>query len=59
MNKILEGAKEAVKVAKCDHDLVLLPKSDTTVPDRFDKFYCEKCRATMWVPIQPHYHGRS
>jgi len=53
MNKILEGAREAVKVASCNHDLVVLPRQQTTAPPRFDRFECNKCNAVFWVPI-PH-----
>lgn len=56
MNKILEGAKEAVKVAKCDHDLELLPRdSVSSAGALFDRYRCSKCMCVMWVPIKPHY----
>lgn len=49
MNKILEGAKEAVKVAGCDHDLIVQPRltADTTL----ERFHCTKCKATFYEPI--------
>jgi hypothetical protein len=49
MNKILEGAKEAVKVAQCDHDLVVQPR--TTANPVLERFYCTKCKATIYEPI--------
>lgn len=49
MNKILEGAKEAVKVAKCDHNLIVQPRlSPNTVLERF---FCTKCKATIYKHI--------
>ncbi|WP_164718650.1 hypothetical protein [Bradyrhizobium sp. LVM 105] len=49
MNKILEGAKEAVKVAECDHDLVVQPR--TTANPVLERFYCTKCKATFYEMI--------
>lgn len=51
MNKILEGAKQALEVAKCDHELVLLKRPVTTVAPTFDRYSCNKCLAILWVPI--------
>lgn len=45
--KLIEAAKEAVEVAKCDHDLQPQPHQGS-----LKKFYCTKCRATIWqTPI--------
>lgn len=52
MNKILEGAKEAVKVAKCDHELI--PQPQTVRKPVLDRFYCPKCGATIHIP-RPSY----
>lgn len=49
MNKILEGAKEAVKVAKCDHDLTVQPR--LTANPTLERFVCTKCYATFYEPI--------
>jgi hypothetical protein len=49
MNKILEGAKDAVRVAKCDHDLVVQPR--LTANPALERFYCTKCQATIYEPI--------
>lgn len=51
MNKIIEGAKEALKVAKCDHELVLLKRPGTAILPEFDRYSCNKCLAVLWVPI--------
>lgn len=56
MSKILEGAKEAVKVAQCDHDLQYLSRDSTSSAGAlFDRYRCDKCQCVMWVPIKPHY----
>lgn len=49
--KLIAAAEEAVTVAKCDHDLVLLRRPVTTAPPTFDRFSCQKCAAVIWVPI--------
>jgi RNase P subunit RPR2 len=51
MNKILEGAKEAIKVAKCDHDLIVQPRPVSKSPPTLKRFYCTKCHATFYEPI--------
>jgi hypothetical protein len=48
MNKILEGAKEAVRVAKCDHDLMRVGFS---AKPTLERFICTKCHATFYEPI--------
>lgn len=45
MNKILEGAKEALKVAKCDHDLIQQPE----MTEKLVCYYCTKCQAKFWI----------
>jgi hypothetical protein len=52
MNKIIEGAKQALQSAQCDHELTLLRRPVTTAPPRFDRFSCSKCLAVLWVPIE-------
>lgn len=52
MNKIIDGLKEVLEVAKCDHDLVVQPRL-TTKPV-LERFYCPKCKATIYEPI-PSY----
>jgi hypothetical protein len=49
MNKIVEGAKEALKAAQCDHDLIVQPR--LTANPKFERFACTKCFATLWEPI--------
>ncbi len=49
MSKLIEAAKEAVKVAECDHDLVRQP--DLTRKSTLARFYCRKCNATIYKPI--------
>jgi hypothetical protein len=51
MNKIIEGAKEAVRVAKCDHDLIVQPR--LTANPVLERFFCTKCKATFYKPIPP------
>lgn len=48
MNKIIEGAREAVKVAQCDHDLI--PQPALVAKPVLDRFYCTKCGATIYQP---------
>lgn len=52
MNKIIEGLKEAVEVAKCDHELI--PQPSLVSKSVLDKFYCPKCGATIYNP-RPSY----
>lgn len=47
-NKIIEGAKQALEVAKCDHTLI--PQPPLTINSKLDRFYCPKCRATFHEP---------
>jgi hypothetical protein len=49
MNKIIEGAKDAVKVAKCDHNLIVQPRLE--INPMLERFYCTKCNATIYEPI--------
>lgn len=45
--KLIKAAKQAVEVAKCDHDLKPQPHQGS-----LKKFYCPKCQATIWkTPI--------
>lgn len=47
-NRIIEGAKQAIEVAKCKHELIPQPRR---APDsKLDRFYCPKCGATFWEP---------
>lgn len=48
-DKIIEGAKEAVKVAQCDHD-GMIEQPRLTPNSKMDRFYCPKCGATMYSP---------
>ncbi len=41
--KLLSAAKEAVEVAKCNHDLQPQPHFG-----KLKKFYCPKCGVTIW-----------
>lgn len=45
--KLLNAAKEAIEVAKCDHDLIPQP---TQRDSSLRKFHCKKCGATIWEP---------
>lgn len=48
MNKIIEGMKEAVRVAGCNHTLV---RDGAPICDgRLDRTRCTKCDATFWTP---------
>lgn len=49
MNKILDGAKQAVEVAKCDHDLDLA-SPDVKNPAKLSRLICRKCLAIFYVP---------
>jgi hypothetical protein len=49
MNKIVEGAKEALKVAKCDHELV--QDGDPFLNDTYKRTRCIKCGARFWTPV--------
>lgn len=49
MNKIIEGAKEAIEVAKCGHQEKIL-QPPLTVKSNLDRFYCPKCGATLYEP---------
>lgn len=51
MNKILEGAKQALQAAQCDHELTLLRRPGTTTLPQFDRYSCSKCLAVLYVPI--------
>lgn len=55
-NKIIEGLKEAVEVAKCEHSLVIQPRLQTTAPPKLDRYFCTKCHATVWTPIESWRH---
>lgn len=48
MNKIIEAAKEAVKIAKCDHEMI--PQPRRTRNSKLDRFYCPKCGGTFYQP---------
>ena len=50
MNKIIEGMKQAVEVAKCDHDLIVQPRLSAEAT--LERYYCTKCKATFWEPIR-------
>jgi len=48
MNKIIEGAKEALKVAKCEHALVMTPKQPSD--RRYVRQFCPRCEGTFLTP---------
>ncbi len=48
MNKILEGAKQAIEVAQCDHEMIPQPRLNRSTT--LDRFYCPKCQATFYEP---------
>lgn len=50
MNKIIEGLKEAVQVAKCDHHLVPA-NPDVKDPTKFQKWNCDRCHAIFYLPL--------
>lgn len=47
MNKIIEAAKEAVEVAKCDHKR-MIQQPPLTEKSKMDRFYCPDCGATLY-----------
>lgn len=47
--KLIAAAKEAVNVAKCEHDLIVQPRRERTT--KLERYHCVKCRATIWEPI--------
>jgi hypothetical protein len=53
MNKILEAAYEASRFVHCEHELVMLPRLQTTAAPKFDRVVCTKCETVMWLPIKP------
>lgn len=50
MNKIIEGAKQALKFAKCDHHLVPV-NPDVKDPSKFQRWYCDRCHAIIYTPV--------
>ena len=52
MHKLLKAANEAVEVAKCDHDLVPLPSK--VEPAKFYVYWCSKCEARIYKPVDDH-----
>lgn len=49
-HKLIEAAKGAVLVAKCDHHLVAA-NPDVKDPTKFQKWYCDRCHAIFYLPI--------
>jgi hypothetical protein len=49
--KLIEAAKEAVEVAKCEHSLVAHLWLTDSAP-KLDRYFCTKCSATIWVPVE-------
>jgi hypothetical protein len=49
MNKIVDGLKEAVRVATCDHELVL--DGDPICDGRLNRMRCTKCTGLFWTPV--------
>lgn len=48
MNKIIEGAKQAVEIAQCNHELI--PQPPLVPNSKMDRFFCPKCKATLYSP---------
>jgi RNase P subunit RPR2 len=49
MSKIVEGAKEALEAAQCDH-AEMIPQPPLTLNSKMDRFYCPKCKAHLYSP---------
>jgi hypothetical protein len=49
MNKIINGLKEAVRVATCDHELVL--DGPPICNGRLTRTRCTKCTGLFWTPV--------
>jgi len=49
MNKIIEAARQAVEVAKCDHKH-MISQPPLTEKSKMDRFYCPDCKATLYSP---------
>jgi hypothetical protein len=49
MNKLIEGARQALKAAKCDHDLIPQPRPNTGLRQDLFKFYCPKCQCFLYM----------
>lgn len=55
MNKILDGAREALNVARCEHALVMTPKQPSD--RRYVRQFCPRCEATFLTPVaDPDQH---
>lgn len=48
VNKIIEGAKQALEVARCDHEMI--PQPPLKADSKLDRFYCPKCKGTFYEP---------
>lgn len=44
-DRLIQGAKEALVVTKCDHDLIELPRKR---PMALRKWWCRKCAAVIY-----------
>jgi hypothetical protein len=49
VNKILEGAKQALAAARCEHALVMTPKQPSD--KRYVRQFCPRCEATFLTPL--------
>ena len=49
MNKIIEGAKQALVVANCEHALVMTPKQPSD--KRYVRQFCPRCEGTFLTPL--------
>lgn len=49
--KLIVAVKEAVEVAKCDHEMVLLHRPQTTARPTMDRYSCSRCGCVMSIPI--------
>jgi hypothetical protein len=50
VHKLIDAAKEALEVAKCDHDLRPITNATSAALNRFSRFICPKCQAVFYVP---------
>lgn len=48
MNKVIEGLKQAVQVAECEHAMVLTPKQPSD--QRYFRQFCPRCEGTFLTP---------
>jgi hypothetical protein len=48
-HKLIEAAKGARRVSRCDHDIMPMP--DHLSPSGFSRTFCKKCGASFYEPI--------